>query len=123
MTALTGDAKGRRAERLAAWFLALKGYRVITRRARTGVGEIDLIALKGDIVAFIEVKYRPDARTALDSIGARQQRRIAAAARAFLAHNPQWAEKTLRFDVVLMTPGRWPNHILNAWAGSEHNAH
>lgn len=121
MTAQTGDAKGRRAERLAAWFLTLKGYKVLTRRARTSVGEIDLVALKGNTIAFIEVKYRPNRQVAMEAVSPRQQKRIASAARAFLGRNPQWAEKTLRFDAILMSPGRWPNHILNAWAAPEHN--
>ncbi len=118
----TGDAKGRRAENAAALFLRLKGYQILARRARTGAGEIDLVARKGDVVAFIEVKFRPDASSAAEAVAPRQQKRIVAAAQAYLARNPRWAEKTLRFDIMLVVPGRWPRHILNAWAASEHNA-
>jgi putative endonuclease len=118
----TGDAKGRRAERLAALYLALKGYRILARRARTSLGEIDLVATRGEVLAFIEVKYRPDADTAAGSVRVRQQRRITSAARAFLARHPKFNEKTIRFDLVMMAPWRWPQHVLNAWPGSAHNA-
>jgi putative endonuclease len=118
----TGDAKGRRAESLAALYLTLKGYRILARRARTSLGEIDLVAARGEILAFVEVKYRPDADTAAESVRVRQQRRISGAARAFLARHPKFNEKTIRFDLVMMAPWRWPKHILNAWPGSGHNA-
>jgi putative endonuclease len=122
LSARTGDAKGRRAEQLAALFLSLKGYRVVLRRVRTGAGEVDLVALKGDVLAFVEVKHRADVAAGASSVRVRQQRRILAAANAVLARHPEWTGKTIRFDVVLMAPGKWPRHILNAWTGSDHNA-
>ena len=122
MKSRTGDAKGRSAEHLAALYLTLKGYRILARRARTKLGEIDLVAMRGQILAFVEVKYRPNADTAAESVRIRQQRRISGAARAFLARHPKLNEKTIRFDLVMMAPWRWPQHILNAWPGSGHNA-
>lgn len=119
----SGDAKGRQAELIAAWYLRLKGYRVLAQRHKTSAGEIDLVAAKGKALAFIEVKYRPDTERAAASITERQQLRIAAAARAFLARHPQWATKTLRFDVLYILPRRLPRHLLNAWAAPDHNAH
>jgi putative endonuclease len=117
----TGDAKGRRAERLAALYLILKGYRILARRARTSLGEIDLVATRGEVLAFVEVKYRPNADAAAESVRVRQQKRISGAARAFLARHPKFNEKTIRFDLVIMAPWRWPDHVLNAWTGCEHN--
>ena len=87
MSAPTGDAKGRRAERLAALFLTLKGYRIVLKRARTPSGEIDLVALKGDVLAFIEVKHRADADAGADSVRVRQQRRILGAANAVISRH------------------------------------
>lgn len=118
----TGDAKGRRAEAWAALYLRLKGYRILASRVRTGLGEADLIALKGETLAFIEVKFRPDQAAAGESVRTRQQRRIHGAARAFLSRRPEFATKTIRFDAVLIAPWQWPKHILNAWPAREHNA-
>lgn len=117
----TGDAKGRRAEAWAALYLRLKGYRILASRVRTGLGEADLIALKGETLAFIEVKFRPDQAAAGESVRTRQQRRIHGAARAFLSRRPEFATKTIRFDAVLIAPWQWPKHILNAWPAREHN--
>ena len=75
---------GRRAESLAAWWLRLKGYRILAREFRVPVGEIDLIARRGTILAFVEVKARKTAEAAPDALQPRQQRRIARAAGAFL---------------------------------------
>lgn len=118
----TGDAKGRRAEAWAALYLRFKGYRILASRVRTGLGEADLIALKGETLAFIEVKFRPDQAAAGESVRTRQQRRIHGAARAFLSRRPEFATKTIRFDAVLIAPWQWPKHILNAWPAREHNA-
>lgn len=122
MKARSGDAAGRRAESVAALFLRLKGYRILALRERTSLGEADLVCLKGEALVFVEVKYRPDADTAAQSIRTRQQRRIHGAARAFLSRRPEFATKTIRFDAVLIAPWQWPKHILNAWPAHEHNA-
>lgn len=111
--------RGRRAEWLAAWWLRLKGYRILARNhpggRGTGLGEIDIVARRGGVVVFVEVKTRPDQDSAAHAIGSRQQRRIALAAARFVAHRPDLARCDLRFDAVLMAPGRWPRHILAAW--------
>ena len=78
------DATGRRAEILSAWLLRLKGYRILARRFKTPVGEIDLIAKRASTIAFIEVKARPTAAAAMESVSARQRRRITRAALVFL---------------------------------------
>ena len=117
----SGDAKGRRAERRAELWLRLKGYRILARRFRSGQGEVDLIAKRGGVIAFIEVKFRASADAALESVGARQQKRILAAASSFGAQHPALAGMTLRFDIMIVTKRLLPHHLLNAWSASAQN--
>lgn len=112
------DATGRRAEITSAWLLRLKGYRILARRFKTPVGEIDLIAKRASTIAFIEVKARPTAAAAMESVSARQRRRIGRAALVFLQKRPDLAENNMRFDLILVTPGRLPHHIADAWRES-----
>ncbi len=109
------ERRGRRAEALAAWALRLKGYRLIARRFDAGAGEIDLIMRKGEVTAFIEVKVRPTADLAIEAVTPRQVRRIAAAARVFMARDRRAALGICRFDIVTEAPWRWPRHIENAF--------
>jgi putative endonuclease len=113
------QARGRRAETLAAWWLRLKGYRVLARgfsigRGR-GAGEVDLIVKRGDVVAFVEVKARGDLATASHAITPTQQGRIIRAAQAFVATHPRLTGCSWRFDAVLVMPKSWPRHIPDAW--------
>jgi putative endonuclease len=117
----SGDAKGRRAELLAEILLRVKGYRILKRRFRSGQGEIDLVAKRGGVVAFIEVKYRVNADAALESVGERQRRRVAGAAGAFIAQHPVYAKLTSRFDIIIVTNALLPRHLLNAWSPSAQN--
>ena len=105
------ESRGRRAETLAAWFLRLKGYRILARRFRTPAGEIDLIARRGRTIAFVEVKRRATLAEAAEAVTARSRARIARAAGLWLARNPAAAELTLRFDAVLLAPRCWPCHL------------
>ena len=111
--------RGKAAETLAALWLRLKLYRILARGAVTGrgsgAGEVDLVAKRGKMVVFVEVKARPTLAEAAESLGVSQRRRIERAAGAFLARRPDLAGCSLRFDVVLVAPGRWPRHILDAW--------
>ncbi len=95
--------RGRRAEAWAAWWLRLKGYRIVAQDYRCPAGEIDLIARRGRLLAFIEVKQRAAQEAAAEAISARQRRRIARAAEAFLQAHPQFGDLHLRFDAVLLT--------------------
>ncbi len=108
-------ARGRRAERFAAWCLRMKGYRILAQGFRVKVGEVDLIARRGSVLALVEVKARPSLEEAIEAIGPRQRRRIQRAAEAFLQRNAGLAKYDLRFDVVLIVPGRWPRHVPDAW--------
>jgi len=107
--------RGHAGERLAALRLLLTGYRILARRYRTKVGEIDLIARRGDVVAFIEVKRRPVLTLGLEAVTPQAQLRIRRAAELFLMRNPALAERVLRFDVMVVTPWAWPRHIVDAW--------
>ena len=102
---------GLRAEWLAAAFLAMKGYRILARKFVVAGGEIDLVARRGGVIAFVEVKARPDFDNALMAIDSIKRRRIARAARIWLARNPGAMNATLRGDAVLIAPRRWPRHI------------
>jgi len=107
--------RGRRAETIAAWWLRLKGYRILARGFRVAVGEIDLIARRGRTLALVEVKARPDLDTARAAVGPRQRRRIERAAARFLQRHPALAGCDVRFDVVLLAPWRRPHHLADAW--------
>ncbi len=84
---------GQRAEAWCAWWLRLRGYRILARRHRSRYGEIDIIARRGKMVAFIEVKARPDRQSALAVVVAAQRQRIQRAASAFLANRPDLSEQ------------------------------
>jgi putative endonuclease len=107
---------GLTSETRAAWLLRCKGYRVLARRAKHPVGEIDLIAKRGKFLAFVEVKARRSVGEAIHAISPNQRRRIERAAEAFVAHRPDLAACDWRFDVVILE-GRWgwPRHIADAW--------
>jgi putative endonuclease len=109
------ERRGRGAEDVAAWLLRLKGYRILARHLRTPVGEIDLIARRGRVLALIEVKTRTSRDLAAGAISPRQRQRIARAGEAFLARRPDLADLELRFDALLLAPRRWPRHVVDAW--------
>lgn len=109
------ESRGRLAESLAAWRLRFAGYRVRDRRVRTPFGEIDLIATRGDIAAFVEVKARRTLRAGVLAASPTQRRRIAAAANWLVGQRPALQRKRMRFDIVVVMPGRPPQHIPDAW--------
>ena len=106
---------GLRAESVAALLLRLKGYRILARRFVVSGGEIDLIARRGGAIAFVEVKARGDLETATIAISATKERRIARAARVWLARNPWAAGLTLRGDAIFVAPRRLPRHAPSAY--------
>jgi putative endonuclease len=111
--------RGQRAETIAAWWLRLKGYRILARGFRVPVGEIDLVARRGRTLALVEVKARADLPTALAAISPRQRHRIERAAAMFLQRHPALTHCDMRFDVVLLTPGHLPRHLPDAWRPQE----
>ena len=109
------ERRGKTAERLCLWHLRLKGYRILAQRYKTPMGEVDLIARRGSVLAAIEVKARPDFDRANEAITPRQRRRIARALAHFLGGRSDLASLTARFDVMLVVPRRWPRHVVDAW--------
>lgn len=107
---------GRRAETLAAWWLRLKGWRILGRRVRTPVGEIDLVARRGRVVAFVEVKARG---TAAEAELALDDWRLARVARAAEALIPRYARPgdVTRIDALFVVPRRLPRHVADVWRG------
>ncbi|WP_404286918.1 YraN family protein [Microvirga sp. RSM25] len=107
--------RGHRAEWIALLFLVMKGYRPLARRYAASGGEIDLIVVRGDTIAFVEVKARGLMDDALSAITARKRQRFSRAVRTWLTRNA-WAQgKTWRADAVFIAPKRWPRHIVSAF--------
>jgi putative endonuclease len=113
---IRAEARGRRSETLAAWALRLKGYRILARRLKTKVGEIDMVALPPfGPVCFIEVKARGDVASAALAVAQGQRTRIACAADLYLAGRPDLMARGARLDIIAVAPGRWPQHHADAW--------
>jgi putative endonuclease len=100
---------------MVALLLRLKGHRIVAQRYKTPVGEIDLVALKGKRLSFIEVKRRKTTEEAAWTLPAKQRRRIVRAAQYRLAGHPDFAGHDIAFDVVLTAPWAWPRYIANAF--------
>ena len=109
---------GLSAESRAAAFLMAKGYRILAKRFRTPHGEIDLVARKRNLIAFVEVKARASLDEAAYAVTPRQQARIINAAQVWLMAHPEHAEFELRFDALLIAPRRLPRHLLAAFDAS-----
>ncbi len=109
---------GLSAETRAAAYLIAKGYRILAKRFRTPYGEIDIVARKRNLLAFIEVKARASFDDAAHAVTARQQARIIDAAQAWLMAHPEHADFELRFDAMLIAPRRLPRHLLAAFDAS-----
>jgi putative endonuclease len=109
------ESAGRAAETLAALALRLRGFRILARRFATPFGEIDLVARRGQLLVFVEVKRRPLLAEAAAALTPYQQARIARAAGLFLQRHPQARACAMRFDVIALAPWRWPLHIRDVW--------
>ena len=112
------ERAGRRAEGLAALWLQLKGYAILARRAQTPLGEIDIIARRGAVLAFVEVKQRrgkPDLGQLVSRI---QMSRIVRAATGWAGQRKWAAQCRWRYDIILIRPWRWPVHLRDAWRPS-----
>lgn len=103
------------AESRAAVLLVAKGFRILARRWKSPLGEIDIVARRRHLLVFVEVKARATLDDAAYSVTERQQRRIAGAAEGWLAANPDDAVRDIRFDVILVVPGKLPRHIAAAF--------
>lgn len=110
------ERRGHKGEARAALWLQLKGWRILARRLKTPVGEIDLIARRGCTVAFVEVKARATAAEADLALDRNRLRRVAAAANSVLARFVRDGD-TSRIDAVFVVPGRLPRHVPDVWQG------
>ncbi|MBR0968438.1 YraN family protein [Bradyrhizobium diazoefficiens] len=106
------------AESRAAAYLIAKGYRILARRYRTPHGEIDIVARRRNLIAFVEVKARATLDDAAFAVTPRQQQRIIDAAQGWLMAHPEHAELDLRFDAMLIAPRSLPRHVLAAFDAS-----
>lgn len=108
------ERQGHRAETLAAIVLRLRGYRILARRTRTALGEIDLVALRGRRLAFVEVKRRATEEAVEAAVSQAQRDRIRRAASLWLARHERYQAHEIAFDLVLIVPRRWPRYLPNA---------
>jgi putative endonuclease len=106
---------GLSAESRAAMFLIAKAYRIVARRWKTPFGEIDIVARRRRALVFVEVKARDSVEEAAEAVTDRSKRRIVGAAEFWLAQHPGDVDAEIRFDVILVTPGKIPRHIANVF--------
>jgi putative endonuclease len=114
MSRALAEQRGRRAERIAAWYLRMKGWRILGTRVRTPVGEIDIVARRFRTTAFVEVKTRGTLADLDYAVDKHRLRRVAAAASALAARHA-FPGGDIRIDVILVAPGRMPKHLSNVW--------
>lgn len=109
------EKRGRMAEILALIWMILKGYSLLERRYRTREGEIDLILKRRKTLVFLEVKTRKTLEEAHACLKPSQCHAIRKAAQRYLSRHQHFSSYTLRFDVFLLVPKKWPVHLENAW--------
>ena len=116
MTRQLAEARGRKAETIAAWWLRFQGWRILARRARVPGGECDLVARRGRVLAFIEVKQRSSAEAADWALDEYRLRRVAVAAERL---TPRYARDgdDVRIDAMFIVPRKLPRHLPNVWHG------
>jgi putative endonuclease len=110
------EKRGRGAETLACWYLRLKGWRILARRARVPGGEVDIVARRGRTLAFVEVKARATSDAAAHSLDAWRLRRVVVAAERLAPRYLRPADE-LRIDAMFIVPGKLPQHLPNIWQG------
>jgi putative endonuclease len=114
------EKRGRGAETLACWYLRLKGWRILARRARVPGGEVDIVARRGRTLAFVEVKARSTEEAAAFSLDDWRLRRVVVAAERLAPRYTQ-TDDDIRIDALFIVPGRWPRHLPDIWRGDSNN--
>lgn len=109
------ERRGRRCESLSALWLQLRGWRILDQRARTAAGELDLVARRGQVLVFIEVKHRASLDAALIAVTPHQKRRLLRAASLWRGRHGALAALQPRFDVIAWPERGWPRHIKGAF--------
>ncbi len=115
VTRVRANRRGHRGEALAALALRLKGWRIVAQRYRSPLGEIDLIARRGNLVAMVEVKARQTLTEAMDAVSPSAQKRIMGSADLWLSRQNDAAKLSIRFDIIAVLPWRWPIHVERAF--------
>ena len=110
------ERRGRSAETVACWFLRLHGWHILARRARVPGGEVDVVARRRKVVAFVEVKARATSEAATLAIDPWRLRRVVAAAERLAARYMRPGDD-VRIDAIFIIPFRWPQHLTNIWQG------
>ena len=110
------EKRGRGAETLACWYLRLKGWRILARRARVPGGEVDIVARRSRTLAFVEVKARSTDEAAAFALDEWRLRRVVTAAERLSPRYMQAGDE-VRIDAIFFVPGRWPRHLPNVWLG------
>jgi len=110
------ERRGRGAETLACWYLRLKGWRILARRARVRGGEVDIVARRGRTLAFVEVKARATDEAAAFALDEWRLRRVVVAAERLTARYVREGDD-VRIDAFFIVPRRWPRHLPNVWHG------
>jgi putative endonuclease len=116
MSRQEAEKRGRGAETLACWYLRLKGWRILARRARVPGGEVDIVARRGRTLAFVEVKARGTEEAAAWSLDRYRLRRVAVAAERLSQRYAREGDD-IRIDALFVVPGRLPRHLPNVWEG------
>jgi putative endonuclease len=116
MNRQVAEKRGRGAETLACWYLRLHGWRILARRARVPGGEVDVIARRKRILAFVEVKARASEEAAAFALDDWRLRRVAVAAER-LAPRYMQSGDDVRIDALFIVPRRWPKHLVDVWQG------
>jgi putative endonuclease len=114
--------RGLSAETRAALLLIAKAYRILARRWKTPFGEIDIVARRRGVLVFVEVKARERPDDAVEAVTDRTKQRIVGAAELWLARHPEHANGEIRFDVIVVIPGKMPRHIVNAFDAADRNS-
>lgn len=113
------ERRGHKGETLAVWWLRLKGYRILARRYKTKLGEVDIIARRRDVVAMVEVKARSTLLEAMDAVDYSSMRRIEAAGDLWLARQRDFARLNIRYDLIAILPRKLPVHVESVFHARE----